>query len=62
MDVKTGYSRMYNTGTDKQSLQVSKLSNRTPFQLILGKPMNIQLLGPIPTLPLKHYVLREGRE
>ena len=28
----------------------SKLSNRTPYQLILGKTQNIKLLGPIPTI------------
>ena len=40
----------------------SKISNSTPYQLVSGKLRNIQLLVPITTLPLKNYVLREGRE
>ena len=33
----------------RKKFQGSKLSNRTPSHLILGKTRNIQLLGPIPT-------------
>ena len=34
-----------------------KLSGENPSQLVLGYPQNIRWLVPIPSLPIKHYVL-----
>ena len=45
----------------RTNFKVKKLLDRNPYQLGFGYIQNIPQWGPIPILPLKHYVLWEGR-